>query len=225
MQILIIEDEKPLASALKQILDKNGFNVTLAFDGEEGLRFALTNAFKAIILDVMLPKKDGFMVIKSLREEKNLTPVIMLTAKSDVESKILGLDFGADDYLAKPFDTKELLARVRALLRRGEKSFDDKELSFANITLSLSTVSIKNDTNQSVSLSKKEFNLFRLFMENTKQVLSKEQINQRVWGFDSEAEYNNTEVYISFLRKKLNFINSCADIKTIRGIGYILEEK
>ncbi|MGL4987111.1 MAG: response regulator transcription factor [Treponemataceae bacterium] len=223
MQILIIEDEKSLATALKQIFDKNGFSSTLAFDGVEGLTFALTNAFKAIILDVMLPQKNGFSVVKELRERKNLTPVIMLTAKSDTESKILGLDYGADDYLAKPFDTKELLARVRALVRRGEKAFVENELHFANISLSLAQVAIFSEDGLQIKLSKKEFNLFRLFMENPKHVLTKEQINQRVWGFDSEAEYNNTEVYISFLRKKLIFINSKADIKTIRGIGYILD--
>lgn len=224
MRILIVEDEKYLAEALSQLLTQQNYTVDTFNDGEEGLDNALTGIYDAIVLDVMLPGINGFDIVKTLREEKVSTPVILLTAKSDVKDRIHGLDIGADDYLPKPFDTGELLARLRALTRRGnEVIVNNNELKIGDITLDTSSMQLYG-THRETSLTKKEFELLEYLIINKSMVISKEQIIEKLWGFDSEAEGNYVEVYISFLRKKLAFVSKCVTIATVRGIGYRITE-
>lgn len=218
MKILLVEDEKPLALALKSLLEKNKYNIDTTYDGIDGLDYALSNSYDLIILDVMLPKMNGFDVLKQIRKQKINTPVLMLTAKSEVADKVAGLDFGADDYMSKPFDTDELLARIRALLRRkGEISEDI--LTFENLSLDVKSMELLCDT-KSVKLSQKEFSLMQMLMINKSNIVTKEQLVEKIWGYNAETEYNSVEVYISFLRKKLSFLNTNAEIKTLRGLGY-----
>ena len=220
MRILVVEDEKYLAEALSQILLQNNYAVDISFDGEDGLDNALSGIYDAVILDVMLPKVNGFDIVKTLRNEKIATPVILLTAKSDVEDRIRGLDCGADDYLPKPFDTGELLARLRALTRRGgELLVNNNELLVGDVSLNTATMLLSGKSRET-SLTKKEFELLEYLIINKSMVVSKEQIIEKLWGFDSEAEANHVEVYISFLRKKLAFVSDRVTIATIRGIGY-----
>lgn len=220
MRILVVEDEKYLAEALSQILSQNNYTVDISFDGEDGLDNALSGIYDAVILDVMLPKMNGFDIVKNLRSEKISTPVILLTAKSDVEDRIRGLDCGADDYLPKPFDTGELLARLRALIRRGgEMIVNNNELSIGDVCLNTATMLLSGKLREA-SLTKKEFELLEYLIVNKSMVVSKEQIIEKLWGFDSEAEANHVEVYISFLRKKLAFVSDRVTIATMRGIGY-----
>ncbi len=220
MRVLIVEDEKYLAEALSQLLTQQNYTVDTFNDGEEGLDNALTGIYDAIVLDVMLPRINGFDIVKTLREEKISTPIILLTAKSDVKDRIHGLDCGADDYLPKPFDTGELLARLRALTRRGnEVIVNNNELKIGDITLDTTTMQLSG-TQREASLTKKEFELLEYLIINKSMVISKEQIIEKLWGFDSEAEGNYAEVYISFLRKKLAFVSKCVTIATVRGIGY-----
>ena len=224
MRILIVEDEKYLAEALSQLLTQQNYTVDTFNDGEEGLDNALTGIYDAIVLDVMLPRINGFDIVKTLREEKISTPIILLTAKSDVKDRIHGLDCGADDYLPKPFDTGELLARLRALTRRGnEVIVNNNELKIGDITLDTTTMQLSG-TQREASLTKKEFELLEYLIINKSMVISKEQIIEKLWGFDSEAEGNYVEVYISFLRKKLAFVSKNVTISTIRGIGYKIAE-
>lgn len=221
MRILLVEDESGLVDALKAIFTKENYCVDALMDGISGLDYALTGIYDVIILDIMLPKKNGLDVLKDLRKAQIETPVLMLTAKSELEDKINGLDCGADDYLTKPFQTGELLARVRAMTRRrGEITSQD--LTFGDLTLKKRTREIFSGS-ASVKLGLKEFALLETLMLNPKQIISKEQLIEKVWGFDSEAEYNNVEVYISFVRKKINFVGSAVQIKVNRGIGYFLE--
>lgn len=223
MRILVIEDELYLAESLGQLLKKKNYTVDLCHDGEAGFDYAMTNIYDLILLDIMLPKKDGLTVLKELREQSITTPIILLTARSEVTDKIIGLDQGADDYLAKPFDTEELLARIRANLRRRSESILSSHLKFGDLELDTSQLNLrKNDTN--VNLTKKEAELLEYFILNKNQVISKEQLIEKIWGYDSEADVNHVEVYISFLRKKLSFIHSVAVIQTVRGVGYILKE-
>lgn len=220
MRILVVEDEKYLAEALMQILMQNNYTADVSYDGEEGLDNALTGIYDAIILDVMLPKINGFDIVRTLRREKIATPVILLTAKSDVEDKIHGLDAGADDYLPKPFDTGELLARLRALTRRsGEVVVNNNELALGDIRLNTNSMQLYGSLHET-TLTKKEFELLEYLIINQSMVISKEQIIEKLWGFDSEAEANHVEVYISFLRKKLAFVSDSVNIATIRGMGY-----
>lgn len=220
MRILVVEDEKYLAEALMQILMQNNYIADVSYDGEEGLDNALTGIYDAIILDVMLPKINGFDIVRTLRREKIATPVILLTAKSDVEDKIYGLDAGADDYLPKPFDTGELLARLRALTRRsGEVVVNNNELALGDIRLNTNSMQLYGSLHET-TLTKKEFELLEYLIINQSMVISKEQIIEKLWGFDSEAEANHVEVYISFLRKKLAFVSDSVNIATIRGMGY-----
>ena len=220
MRVLVVEDEKYLAEALSQILIQQNYTVDTFYNGEDGLDNALTGIYDAIILDVMLPKMNGFDIVKTLRNEKISTPVILLTAKSDVKDRIHGLDCGADDYLPKPFDTGELLARLRALTRRGnEVILNNNELKFGDITLDTNSMQLYGDTRET-SLTKKEFELLEYLLINKSIVISKEQIIEKLWGFESDAESNYVEVYISFLRKKLAFVSKDVTIATIRGIGY-----
>lgn len=223
MRILIVEDEVHLAEALAQILRKHHYSVDAVHDGQAGLDNALTGIYDLLLLDVMLPEMDGFEVLRELRNQDVQTPVIMLTAKGDTDDKIAGLDGGADDYIAKPFVTGELLARIRAALRRkGETVVPDDGLRFADIELNTSTLKL-SCKGKELKLILKESELLELLIARRQAVTSKEQIIEKLWGFDSDAEHNNVEVYISFLRKKLTFLGAAARINTIRGVGYVLE--
>ncbi|MDQ0255615.1 DNA-binding response OmpR family regulator [Evansella vedderi] len=224
MRILIVEDELRLAEALTQILRKNHYSVDAVHDGRSGLDHALCGIYDLIILDIMLPEMDGIMVLKNIRKEEIPTPVILLTAKGKISDKVTGLDSGADDYLAKPFSTEELLARIRSATRRKGELYQDHSLTFGDIELNTANLKLsKND--KDLKLTLKESELLELLILRNKAVTSKEMVIEKLWGFDSEAEYNNVEVYISFLRKKLAFLNSSVVIATIRGIGYMLEVK
>lgn len=222
MQILVVEDEKRLALALAQILKEKKYNVDIANDGKEGYDYAISEIYDIIILDVMLPFMNGFEVASALRKAKIETPILMLTAKDQISDKVKGLDSGADDYMTKPFAPDELLARIRALTRRqGEVIID--ECKFGDLTLNLSTCDLScGDKN--VHLNYKEFEILKILMSNPAQVTAKEDLIVKVWGYDSEAVDNNVEVYISFIRKKLQFISSTTEIVSLRKIGYKLED-
>lgn len=223
MKLLLIEDEKELSEALFQILTKNKYSVDAVYDGEDGLDYALTGIYDVIILDIMLPKLDGLSLLKKIRKEGILTPVIMLTAKSQIEDRVVGLDLGADDYLTKPFAVEELLARLRSITRRKGNVINDNILTYGDIRLNINTYDLDvND--ESIRLTLKEFEIIKYFMERPKCVVSKDDLITKLWGFDSEVEYNNIEVYISFIRKKLSYLNSKVNIVTIRGVGYRLED-
>jgi DNA-binding response OmpR family regulator len=223
MQILVVEDEKRLAEALQQILSEKKYMVDLAFDGQDGLAMALSGVYDVIVLDVMLPKMNGLQVVSELRKEKIDTPVLMLTAKDQITDKVAGLDAGADDYMTKPFSPVELLARIRALTRRQGEVIIDK-LTFHDLNLNLSTCDL-TCSDKSVHLNFKEFEIMRILMSNPGKVTTKDDLIVKVWGYDSNAVDNNVEVYISFLRKKLDFIASTTQIVSLRKIGYRLEEK
>lgn len=219
----MVEDEKRLTEAVAAILTKQNYIVDVVYDGESGLDYGLSGVYDVILLDIMLPKRDGISVLKALRKEKNSTPVLLLTAKDEISDKVMGLDSGADDYLTKPFSTEELLARVRAMTRRKDSIFQEG-LSFADILLNPKTAELSSGSH-SIKLSLKELHIMELLMKNGRQIITKEQIIEKVWGFDGDAEYNNVEVYISFLRKKLALLHAKAEIKTSRGVGYSLEGK
>lgn len=221
MKLLVVEDEVALAEALSEILKRNKYVVDTVYDGEDGLAYGLTDIYDCIILDIMLPKMNGIDVLKTLRKRHISTPVLLLTAKSDTEDKINGLDSGADDYLTKPFVTGELLARVRSLTRRKGEVVTD-EFTFGDIALNKSTFSLSRE-GQFVKLSLKEYQIMELLIANPKQLIPKERFIEKIWGYESDVEYNNVEVYISFLRKKLGAVGSAVTIKTARGIGYYLE--
>ncbi len=223
MKILLVDDERQLTQALSVILKQNNYSVDVANDGEEGLDLALSDLYDVIVLDVMMPKLDGISVLKELRKSKISTPVLMLSAKSEVSDRIDGLNSGADDYLTKPFDTKELLARIRALLRR-KSEFTGDILSYGDITLNRDSFEICKGTRK-IALGKKEFQIMEMLLLNKGKSIDKEKFMEKIWGYDSEAEYNTIEVYVSFLRKKLNAIGANTEIKSLRGIGYTLGEK
>lgn len=222
MKILLVEDEKPLSEALVSILKKEKYNVTPVYDGEDGLYYGLSNSYDLIILDVVLPNRNGFSILEEIRKAKIGTPVLMLTALSQEADKLKGFDLGADDYLPKPFSTPELLARIRALLRRKGEYINDSSISYGNTTLNLKTYELSTE-NGSLKVSAKECELLRFFLSNTKFIATRDDLINKVWGFDSEIESNSIEVYISFLRKKLLFLKSNINITTIRGVGYKLE--
>ena len=222
MKLLLVEDEKQLSEALQQILIKNKYSVDAVYNGEEGLLYALSDVYDVIILDIMLPKLNGIEILKTIRKKGISTPVILLTAKATIEDKILGLDCGADDYLPKPFSTEELLARLRALTRRNGGFINENILEFSDIKLNLSTYDMEVGDN-SITLTQKEFEILRYFMQRPKSVVSKDDLITKLWGYDSDIEYNNIEVYISFLRKKLAYVESNVKITTIRRVGYRLE--
>ena len=223
MRLLLVEDEKQLCEALKHILTKNKYTVDAVYNGDDGLDYALTGVYDVIILDIMLPKLNGLEILKMIRKRKISTPVILLTAKGSVEDRILGLDSGADDYLPKPFAPEELLARLRAITRRNSELINDNILEFADIKLNLSTYEMEsNDTN--ITLTQKEFDILKYFMQRPKLVVSKDDLITKLWGFDADIDHNNIEVYISFLRKKLSYIESDVKITTIRRVGYRLEQ-
>ena len=224
MRILLVEDEKNLSAAVCRLLKQERFIVDPAYTGPDGLDLALSGGYDAIILDVMLPGMDGFTVLQRLRAEGIKTPVMMLTARGDLQDRIRGLESGADYYLPKPFQMGELVACLRAITRRGDGA-PMMTLSYAGISLSERDATLHNDaTGQSVKLGAKEYQLMEVFLRNPGQILPKETLIERVWGYDSDAEYNNLEVYVSFLRKKLNFIGAQAKLKATRGLGYSLEQ-
>lgn len=222
MKLLVVEDEMQLADALSEILKRNMYSVDTVYNGTDGLDNALTGVYNCIILDIMLPGMSGIDVLRNLRKEKINTPVLLLTARSEVEDKINGLDCGADDYLTKPFVTGELLARVRALTRRKGELVDENRLGYNGLELAKNTCSVVWQGND-VKLSLKEYQIMELLISNPHRILPKERIIEKIWGYESDVEYNNIEVYISFLRKKLTAISAPVQIKTARGIGYSLE--
>lgn len=223
MKVLVVEDDLHLAESLTHILKEQGYFVDAVGNGLDGLYYASNEDYDVIILDVMLPKMNGYDVIKTLRKQKNATPTVMLTAKSELDDKITGLDAGADDYIVKPFVPKELLARLRALTRRtGEVIVD--EISFGDATLNLNSYTLICN-GKSVTLSNKEFQILHILMANPNAVISKETLIIKVWGIDSDTSDNNVEAYISFLRKKLFYVGSKVTIQTIRMAGYKLEDE
>lgn len=221
MRVLIVEDEKHLAEALGQLLAEQRYQTDIVYDGTDALDYALTGQYDAILLDVMLPGLDGLEVARRLREAHISTPILMLTAKDEVQDKIGGLDCGADDYMTKPFDAGELLARVRALTRRqGEVIGNCVTVDDLTLRLDVRCLMCGDD---SVRLGFKEFEIMRLLLLSFPAVVPKEEIISKVWGLDSNADDNNVEVYISFLRKKLSFLHSRLAIRTVRKVGYFLE--
>ena len=222
MRVLVVEDEVRLADTLQDLLGMNGYSVDVCHDGEAGLDNALTSIYDVILLDVMLPKLDGFTVLRRLRAEGNTTPVLMLTARSDLSDRVRGLDSGADYYLTKPFEPKELLACIRALTRRGPELRPTDTLEFGDLRLEKDSFTLTCGE-RSVRLSRKEFDIMELLMLNRSMVITKETLLLKVWGYESDAEDNNVEVYISFLRKKLDHLRSQVRIRTIRMVGYCLE--
>ncbi|MDE7104264.1 MAG: response regulator transcription factor [Ruminococcus sp.] len=222
MKILVVEDEIQLADALSELLKRNMYSVDTFYNGIDGLDNALTGVYDCIILDIMLPRMNGLEVLSNLRAEKISTPVLLLTARSEIDDKIKGLDYGADDYLTKPFVTGELLARVRALTRRKGELVDENKFEYNNLILHKNTCSISCDGND-MKLSLKEYYIMEMLIANHGQILPKERIIEKIWGSESDIEYNNIEVYISFLRKKIASVSAPVQIKTARGIGYFLE--
>ena len=220
MKVLLVEDDETLAQALCHILQKNRYDAEAVYDGATGYEWAASGHYDIIILDAMLPRKDGFSIVSDLRRQGVSTPVLMLTAKGEVADKIHVLDAGADDYMTKPFSPAELLAHLRALARRqGQVNFEI--MGFADLDLDLNSCDLSCNK-KSIHLSFKEFSLMKLLMANPKQTVPKELIIERVWGADSSAEDNNVEAYISFLRKKLKFLGSAVRIETLRKLGYRL---
>lgn len=220
MRILLAEDEKPLAKAIVKIFEKNKYSADAAYDGEEALAYLETGNYDVAVLDIMMPKMDGITVLKKIRAAGNTIPVIMLTAKSEIEDRVLGLDSGANDYLPKPFDSRELLARIRAVTR--SKTENDTKLRLGNVSLDKATFELSSVSGK-YRLTNKEYQLLEMFMSAPKRVFSTEQIMEKVWGYDSEAEINVVWVYVSYLRKKLAAIGSDIKIKASRNAGYYLE--
>lgn len=225
MKLLLAEDEKSLSKAIVTILKKNNYTVDAAYDGEEALAYIDTNEYDGIILDVMMPRLDGIGVLQTLRAQGNTTPVIMLTAKAEVEDKVLGLDSGANDYLTKPFAAKELLARIRAMTRNMTGvSQKDSKLHLGNITLDNVTFELSSPVG-SFTLANKEFQMLELLMRNPNQIISAEHFIDKIWGFETNAESNVVWTYISYLRKKLAALKADVEIKARRNVGYYMECK
>ena len=224
MNILIIEDEYSLADAIAETLKNDNFNVSIETNGEDGEDEALTENYDLILLDVMLPGKNGFEILKYLRQEKIKTPIIMLTAKTEIDDKLNGLENGADDYVTKPFSTRELIARIKAVLKRTNNIEDINCLEFGDLKLDLKTAKIKCNDNE-IQISGKELELLEQLLLNKNQIVSREVLLERIWGYENDTEYNNVEVYITFIRRKLKLIDSKVNIKAVRGIGYKLEVK
>lgn len=222
MKILVIEDEKLLADSIKEMLERKGFQVECVYDGETGKEYAELGIYDLLILDVMMPKMDGLEVARQVRLNRCNTPILMLTAKSDVADRIAGLNAGADYYLTKPFDSGELLASINALLRR--QGGQVNEMVFGNTILDLSTSTLLCD-GKTVRLSSREFDVMRLLLQAGKRNLSKSAILSHVWGLESNAVENHVEVYVAILRKRLSSIGSDVKIVSIRGLGYHLEVK
>ena len=225
MRVLLAEDEKRMAAALVALLKQEKYDVDHVSDGEAALVALESGVYDIAVLDVMMPEMNGFDVARNARHSGVKTPILMLTAKSQLDDKVEGLDSGADDYLTKPFQTKELLARIRALGRRSA-SFQDGSLRYGDLSLDMPTATLScTSTGQIVRLSEKELRILEYMFSNQGQIMTREQLAVKIWGFDNEAEYNNVEVYISFTRKKLVFVGSGVEIKAVRGLGYELREK
>ncbi|MDY6398969.1 MAG: response regulator transcription factor [Treponema sp.] len=224
MRVLLVEDEEGLSQALVEIFKKNRISIDAVLDGKEGLKYAESGIYDVLVLDIMLPGIDGISILKTLRQNHNNVPVIFLTAKDDVTDKITGLDAGADDYLTKPFSSDELLARVRALSRRKGELKEDS-VTFGDLTLNKKNCELQSSTGEAIKLSLKEYQILDLLFENPHQIITKEQLIEKIWGGDSNAEYNNVEVYISFIRKKIENLKVGIRIRTARGIGYSLEDE
>ena len=224
MRVLLVEDEKGLSSAICQMMKKEQITVDPVYTGTDGLDWGLSGNYDAVILDVMLPGMDGFSVLKELRKEGVKTPVCMLTARGGLEDRVRGLESGADYYLPKPFQMAELIACLRAITRRKE-DVPMMELTFGDVSLNQQEAKLYcKSTGQSVKLGVKEYQIMEMLLRNPRQILPKETIFDRVWGYDSEADSSNLEVYMSFVRKKLAFVGSAIKIKASRGVGYFLEE-
>ena len=220
MRILLAEDEKPLARAIVKILEKNNYSADAVYDGEDALAYIASGNYDAAILDIMMPKADGITVLRRVRATGNKIPILLLTAKAEVDDKVQGLDSGADDYLAKPFDSRELLARLR-LITRG-KNEPDSKLRVGNITLDRATFELSSPFG-SFRLANKEYQMMEMFLSNPRQIFSSERIMEKIWGFDSETEMNVVWVYISYLRKKLTALRADVEIRASRNAGYSLE--
>lgn len=225
MRILVIEDEKEISDGISKILENANYQVDCVYDGLSGMDSILSEIYDLVLLDVMLPKINGFDIVKNIRSQGLKVPIIMLTAKSQTNDKITGLNMGADDYITKPFDGGELLARIGARLRNQGEIKDGRIVAY-DITLDPATYMLQKEE-KSVKMSKTEFRLLEYFMMNKNIILPKDTIISRVWGYDDWTEYNNIEVYVSFLRKKLKFVNATASIETKKGVGYCFtnEEK
>lgn len=223
MRLLLCEDEVELSNALVTMLKHNNYSVDAVYDGQDALNYLETENYDGVILDIMMPKIDGITVLKTIRSKGNNVPVLMLTAKSEIEDKVIGLDFGADDYLTKPFATKELVARIRAITRR-KTEITDSILGFGNITLDRLSFELKSEKG-SVRLSNKEFQMLEMLMINPLNVIATDRFMEKIWGYDSDSEINVVWVCISSFRKKLIAIGGEVEIKARRNIGYFLEEK
>ena len=221
MRILIAEDERPLAKALVRILEKSNYSADAVHNGEDTLAYLDSGNYDALILDLMMPKIDGITVLKRLRADGNELPVLILTAKAEIDDKVLGLDSGANYYLTKPFDTRELLAGLRAITRASGTS--DSKLHFGNVTLDRATFELSSPSG-SFRLANKEFQMMELLMSSPRSLLSAERLLEKIWGYDTEAEINIVWVYVSYLRKKLSVLNANVRIKAHRNAGYALEE-
>ncbi len=221
MRLLFAEDEKSLSKAVTAILIKNNYSVDAVYDGQEALDYLETENYDGVILDVMMPKLDGFSVLKKMRAAGNKTPVLMLTAKSEIEDRVLGLDSGANDYLTKPFATPELLARIRAMTRTMTAQTDTR-LHVGNITLDSASYELSGPSGN-FKLANKEYQMLEMLMRNPKKLISAESFMDRIWGYDSESELNVVWVYISYLRKKLSAVGADVVLKAQRGVGYYLE--
>ena len=223
MKILIIEDEYNLADAISSMLKSKKYSVDIKTDGEEGLEEALTNIYDLIILDVMLPHKNGFEILKELKEEKISSKVLMLTAKNTIDDKMVGFNNGADDYLTKPFHMEELMARVNIQLRKNN-NIDSEVLEIGDIVLNIKSMELCNkNEDHKVKIIGKEFGLLELLMNNANRVMEKEQLFVKIWGYDTDCDINTLEAYISFIRKKLKLVKSKITLRAIRNTGYVLE--
>ena len=220
---MLAEDEKTLSNALVTILKHNNYSVDAVYNGEDAIDYIETGVYDGVILDIMMPKVDGITVLKTIRAGGNKMPVLLLTAKSDVDDKVLGLDAGADDYLTKPFVTKELLARIRAMTRR-QAELTDNSLSFGDLKLDRVSFELSSPSGK-LPLTAKEFQIMESFMNHPSQIISAERLMEKIWGFDSDSEINVVWTYISYLRKKLKLLQSGVTIKAVRNIGYTLENE
>ena len=221
MKLLFAEDERALSRAITHILEKNCYSVDAVYDGQAALEYLENGDYDGVILDIMMPKVDGITVLRELRSKGNPVPVLMLTAKSEIDDRVLGLDTGANDYLTKPFDTKELLARIRAMTR-GNRAVD-ATLNYGNITLNRTNFELSSPTG-SFRLANKEYQMMELLMANAGQLISSDQFLEKIWGLDSNVESSVVWVYISYLRKKLSALNAKVSIRAVRNAGYVLEE-
>lgn len=221
MKLLLAEDEHSLSRAVVRILEKNNYTVDAVYDGKEALTYLESGSYDAVLLDLMMPEVDGITVLKKMRARGDMTPVLILTARTEVDDKVLGLDSGANDYLTKPFDTRELLARIRAMTR--SQTSADSKLTFGNISLDRATFELSSPTG-SFRLANKEFQMMEILMSNPQNLVSTERFMEKIWGYDSNAEINVVWVYISYLRKKLTALHADIQIKATRNTGYSLEK-